>query len=91
MAMVWLLFGENLILTGTYLRIPKLQFTPRKEVKMKSEAIESLDDVDDEAPTLKMKVPPHLLADSRTTNWSLILTILACFCLWAGVIYLASR
>lgn len=46
---------------------------------------------EDDTPTVKMKIPPHLLAQARGPNWGLIIAVLFCLAFWGGIIYLFWR
>ncbi len=50
-----------------------------------------LQEIGDDEPTVKMKVPAHLLAQSRGPNWGLILAVLFCLAFWGSVYWLIAR
>ncbi len=50
-----------------------------------------MQEIGDDEPTLKMKVPPHLLAQSRGPNYGLMGAILFCLVFWGSVFYFIFR
>lgn len=64
-------------------RIPPNSNPPKLELLLQP--------TEDEEPTLKMQVPPHLLWESRKhqgPNWGLILGLLFCLAFWGSIAYL---
>lgn len=54
--------------------------------------LELLLQTEDDEPTVKMLVPPHLLeASRRGPNWGLIGALVFCLAFWGSVIYLFWR
>lgn len=67
-------------------RIPPQSNPPKLELLMQ--------DLGDEEPTLKMKVPPHLLWESgkyHGPNYGMIGAILFCLAFWGSIGYLIFR
>lgn len=46
---------------------------------------------EDETPTLKMRIPPHLLWRARGFNYPLVLALLFCLAFWGSVFYFIFR
>jgi hypothetical protein len=46
---------------------------------------------EDEEPTVRMRVPPHLLWQSRGPNYGLMGAILLCLAFWGSIAYLVFR
>lgn len=46
---------------------------------------------EDEEVTIKMKVPPHLLAQTRGPNYGMIGALVFCLAFWGSIAYLIWR
>lgn len=71
-------------------QIPPLDKLPRLELSMQPS--------EDDEPTIKMQVPPHLLHLScrpepkyQGPNWGLLLGLAFCLAFWGSIIYLIAR
>jgi hypothetical protein len=73
--------------------IPPRYPSPVPQIPRQSKApLELLyQEIGDDEPTLKMKVPPHLLAQTRGPNYGLIGALLFCLAFWGSIAYLVLR
>lgn len=75
--------------------LPPRYPSPMPEIPRQSKApLELLLQEEDEEPTLKMQVPPHLLWESRRhqgPNWGMIIGLLFCLAFWGSLAYLVFR
>lgn len=67
--------------------------SPMPQIPPQSRApLELLLQTEDDEPTVKMRIPPHLLEMSRRgPNWGLLIALGLCLAFWASVIWLFWR
>lgn len=67
--------------------------SPLPEIPPQSRApLELLLQTEDDEPTVRMLVPPHLLEMSRRgPNWGLLVCLAACLVFWASMFWLGWR
>ncbi len=64
-------------------QIPRQSDAPRLELLMQ--------EIEDDEPTVKMRIPPGLLAQTRGPNWGLLLALAFCLVFWGSIVYLVWR